>query len=489
MVCAAILLMGLIAGKAQGQDRLVQLYRDAVKAEQNADYQTAARLYEQILALRPDLAEAHANMGNLHYLQGHYEEAQRSFQRAIKIKPQLAGPHFFLGVIAFRSRDLAGAEAHLNKAAALDGANPQIQLHLGYTQYARSQYEGAIGRFEKAIAADESNEDAWYHLSKACSQQSQRYFDQLQRQYPTSYYTHLARAHFFEAQGNWPEAGQEYTKAREQQPDAPLNNKLAYIEARVAGKEAQFVATGEEIDGSTAFLHNTPAASDLPALFRKWKGALGTRTSATGSIDPRTLYKKAEGYQLLSYLASMWVYANSPNSYRAHQLKGQSFEAAGRTDEAIAEYRKALESNPQLRSVHFAIGNLYWRNANFDEAMQELTAELKLNPNDPETHYEIGDILFTQNKLDEAASHFLTALQFAPEMVEAHLALERIYNSTGVPEKAVYHLKQAARIAPAEATPHYRLWLLYRKQGRTADAEREREIFQKLKQAGQPTQQ
>ncbi len=62
-----------------------------------------------------------------------------------------------------------------------------------------------------------------------------------------------------------------------------------------------------------------------------------------------------------------------------------------------------------------------------------------------------------------------------------HLALERIYSSAGNAEKAAFHLQQAAKIAPAEAIPHYRLWLLYRKQGKTADAEREREIFQKLK--------
>lgn len=484
--------MCLFAGQAlsaQGQEKLRQLYQEASQAERTSDYPTAIRLYRQIIAARPDLAEAHANLGNLQYLQGQYDDAQRSFQTASKLKPQLAGPHFFLGVLAFRANDLQGAEASLNKAAKLDPANPQIQLHLGYVSYARGNFEQAIGHIEQSLASDEKNEDGWYHLSKAYSQESRRFFEELQRKYPDSYYTHLARAHFFEAQANWREAAEEYQKALAQNPSASLKERVSFLEARNSGRDTPFVSAGDEVDGSTSFLYNTPATSDLPDLHRKWKAAI--RTAAASSDVPARLYKQAEAYQLLSYLAAMWVYANSPESYRAHQLKAQSLEAAGRGDEAIAEYRKALESNPQLRTVHFAIGNLYWREAKFEEAQQELNAELSLSPNDPDAHYEVGDILFTQGKLDEAIPHFLACLRFAPDTIEAHLALERIYNSKGVPEKALHHLNEAARIAPTEATPHYRLWLQYRKQGRTEEAERERALFQKLKQpgkAGDPTE-
>ena len=400
-------------------------------------------------------------------------------------QPQLAGPHFFLGILAFRENDTAQAEKHLQQAAAIDSTNPQIQLHLGYVYYARGEYVSAIDRFEKTIAVDENNEDAWYHVSKAYSQESRRYFEEVQRKHPDSYYTHLARAHFYEAKASWQDAIEEYRKAGEQQPEPALKARVDWLGLRAAGQDPPFVPAGEDIDGSTVFLHNKPPFSEISALNRKWREIAGAGAPAD-PMPPRTLYRKAEAYQLLSYMASMWVYANAPDSYRAYQLKGQSLEAAGRTDEAIVEYRKALEKNPQLRSVHFAIGNLYWRNSSFDEALAELQAELKLNPNDADSHYELGDILFTQSKLDEAADHFLTCLRYAPDTVEAHLALERIYSSKGQPDKAVRHLNDAARIAPTEATPHYRLWLLYRKEGKTAEAERERQLFQKLKTASEP---
>src|SRR4029078_6304594 len=66
---SALLMLQLRPVWAESQDPLVQLYHDAVKEEQSADYDTAIRLYRKIVALRPDLAEAYANLGNLQYVQ------------------------------------------------------------------------------------------------------------------------------------------------------------------------------------------------------------------------------------------------------------------------------------------------------------------------------------------------------------------------------------------------------------------------------------
>ena len=47
--------------------------------------------------------------------------------------------------------------------------------------------------------------------------------------------------------------------------------------------------------------------------------------------------------------------------------------------------------------------------------------------------------------------------------------------------KALYHLSKAVEIDPQGATPHYRLSVLYRKLGRTGEAEKEMQLFEKTK--------
>lgn len=480
-----LLALIVVAAAACGQqeEALSSLYRTAKTAEQNADYDGAARAYEKIISLRPDLAEAHANLGNLHYVRGKYEMAERSFKAALKLKPQLSAPQFFLGVLAFRSNDYGNAVRHLTRAAELDPSNPLIKLHLGYTYYAEGQFDRAVAPFESVVQTDERNEDAWYHLSKVYAQLSRRHFDHLQQKYPDSYYTWLARAHFFEAQSRWTEAIDEYRKALEYKSSAPLKSKLEYVQARADGKEIEFVPTSSEVDGSTIFLYRPPAADMIRGEFQTMRNRL-SNVQAGSETAPEGLYARAEIYQLLSYLSSLWIHVSSPESYRAHQLQAQSLEAAGRDDEAIAEYRRVLELKPDLRTIHFSIGNIYWRQARFDEAMDELMAELKVSPNDPQAHYEIADILFTQGKLEESAAHYRKSLESAPNSAEAHLALSRIYESSGALEKSLQHLRTATRISPADPTPHYRMWLILRKQGKSAEAEKARQSFETLRRSG-----
>jgi hypothetical protein len=53
-----------VAGPAQDES-LEALYQNAVKAQAAGDLKTATEKYVRIVGLRPDLAEAHANLGRL----------------------------------------------------------------------------------------------------------------------------------------------------------------------------------------------------------------------------------------------------------------------------------------------------------------------------------------------------------------------------------------------------------------------------------------
>ena len=480
MVRLAVWLM-LCVGLASSQDELlVKLYTEARAAESAGDYKTATQRYERILALRPGMAEAHANLGNLYYVQGQWEQAGASFKKAVRLKPSLAAPHFFLGVLAFNARDFEHASTYLKKAESLDPANPLAPLYLGYTYYVQARYPEAASFLEKVTQVDEGNQDAWYHVSKLHGQLSKQYFDGLQKQHPDSFYTALARSHFYESVASWEQAGQELAKAAAMQPgNDSLKQRMEWLTRRTAG-ETPSPPPESPFSGSTRYLYAPPDGAKIRDAFGAESArAAGFRGDKSGS--PEGLYEMAEAHQALSFLASLWVLQTNPDSYRAHELRGESLEAAGQTDEAVAEYRRALELRPELQTVHFTIGNLYWRRGRLDEALAELNEELKVGPNDPQTHYEIGDILFTQNKPEEAEKHFLQALKFSPDLTEAHLAVERIATARGDTAKALLHLKRVSEISPADPTPHYRMWLLYRKMGRAADAQQARATFEKLK--------
>lgn len=480
ILAAATIAFGGTPSQGQ-QDLLVKLYNEAREAEASGNYEVATERYERIAALRPDMAEVYANLGNLYYVRGLQEKATLSFKKAIRLKPSLAAPHLFLGLLSLNARDLQHAASYLKDAERLDPANTLAPLYLGSTYYAQNRFDDAVAVLERATDIDSRNLDAWYYLSKAHSQLSKRYFEKLQAKHPSSFFTALARSHFYESGAQWEQAQEELRKAvATHDEDGQLQRRLEWLRKR-AGGDLATPPPENAFAGSTRYLYSPPEGEQIRAAYgAERKRILGSLNGKSES--PEDLYHAADSEQAMSFLSSLWVLQTDSNSYRSHELRAEALEAAGKTDEAIAEYRKALEVKPELQTVHFAIGNIYWRLGRNDEALAELTEELKINPANPQAHYECGDVLLSENKLDEAEKHFAAALKYSPEMTEAHLAMERIAAARGDTNGAIAHLKKAAELRPASSTPHYRLWLLYRKMGRTADAERERAEFEKLRQ-------
>lgn len=479
MSLAALLTLAPLRVVAQ-PDELVRLYAEARTAEAAGDYPAATQRYERIVAMRPEMAEAHANLGNLYYVQSRPDRAEASFRKALRLKPGLAAPHLLLGVIYFNSGDLDQAVSQLTASLKLEPANAMAQLYLGYSHYAKARYPEAAEFLEKAAEQDGSNADAWYHLSMVYGQLSRQFLERLQKEFADAFETHLVRAHFQESSGNWAEARNELSLALAEQPGhEAVRQRIEWLGRRAAGETLDPPAGWEE--SSPRYLYNPPSGAAIQSAVAAERSLVADATKVLPSSGRQSLYQLAKGYQALSFLSSLWVVQTDPDSYRAHQLRAQTLEAAGRLDEAVAAYREVLKRKPDLRTIHFAIGNLYWRKEQPVEARPELEAELKLNPRDAQAHYEIGDILFSGGETAAAEAHFEAAIRYSPAMPEAHLAMERIASAAGKFDKALLHLKKVAALSPKDPTPHYRMWLLYRRLGRAAEAQTARRSFEERK--------
>ena len=483
-----VLLVGFFACFAFTQDaNLMALYQQAKSAEASGDYKSATANYEKIIRLRPDMAEAYANLGNLYYLQGETQKAETTFRKAMAIKPSLPGPHFFLGVFSFKKRAYHDALTFLEEAERLDPVNNLVQAYLGYTQFALHNYSQAAAHLEKAATSDAKDSDVFYHLSKAYGNLAKEDFGNLEKSFAGSLYAMLARAHFYETQQNWDQALQNYQRVAAIQPDYPyIQEKIQEIGARKSGRSVKTTgAIDPSVDGALALFYNPPANHKVLEILEEYLQREHQLRAGEGQSAAK-LYELAESDQALSYLAGQWVFEIDPESFRAHEMKGQYYEASDDDEKAIAEYRKALQINPQLPNVHFVIGNLYWKRERLDEALPELKQELQTDPNHPQALYEMGDIFLAREQLADAEASFLKALKMEPDMKEANLALARIYTDRHQIGKAAAQLSRAAQIDPQDPTPHYRLSKLYQESGKTEAAQSELAIFAKLKRNRAP---
>ena len=103
------------------------------------------------IAVRPDVAEAHNNLGNALLAQGQYQEAAASFVQAIKIKPGFEEAHNNLGSAYLKLGRLEEAAASFREALRLRPGIPEAHFNLGNVYLKLGRLEEAAASFREAL--------------------------------------------------------------------------------------------------------------------------------------------------------------------------------------------------------------------------------------------------------------------------------------------------------------------------------------------------
>jgi cytochrome c-type biogenesis protein CcmH/NrfG len=168
-----------------------------------------------------------------------------------------------------------------------------------------------------------------------------------------------------------------------------------------------------------------------------------------------------------------------------HQAMAHELAKRGNSAEAIENYRAALKIDPQLPGLHFELAEMLHTLSTAEgrqEAESEYKAALQVNPFDEQSECRLGDIALQRDDLKEANERFTRALQLQPNDPEASIGLAKVFMTMDQPQKAELLLQHALELDPTSALAHFRLSTIYRQTGRSADAKREFEEYQKYKQ-------
>jgi tetratricopeptide (TPR) repeat protein len=200
--------------------------------------------------------------------------------------------------------------------------------------------------------------------------------------------------------------------------------------------------------------------------------------------DADVLYQAARLHMKAFTDVTHLMFERTPASYRVNELSAEIFETQNRFAEAAAEYRKAIQKNPQALDLHFRLGRAILLESHEPEALaaarKEFEAELALNPGDAAAEFQIGQIASAAAKPDEALPHFEKALELSPDFVEAALAIGKIRVQAKQYAEAIPLLQHVVALAPRNEAAHYNLMLAYRNSGQMDKAKSEQQELQKL---------
>ena len=212
-----------------------------------------------------------------------------------------------------------------------------------------------------------------------------------------------------------------------------------------------------------------PVVEDLKVRFRN---------------DADVLYVAAETEMKAFNDTTFAMFQRTPSSYRVHQLSARIFEIQNRFGDAVAEYKKAIQMNPQAPDLHFRLGRAILLESHSAEALQlaanAFAAELDISPEDSASEFQLGEIAQVQRNGSQAQQHFERALKLSPRFVTAMIALATLYSHQKHYEPAIALLNRAVALQPANEAAHYALLTAYRDAGQMEKAKTEKTTLERL---------
>lgn len=148
---------------------------------------------------------------------------------------------------------------------------------------------------------------------------------------------------------------------------------------------------------------------------------------------------------------------------------------------AVAAFHHLLQNDPSYPKAHYFAGQAYLRWQHWEEAAREFAAELALVPTDPDAKYNLGFVYLQLSRAGDAEKLFQEVVAADPEHANAQYEYGKMLMDHGDLQNAIGHLEIAARLSPQTDYVHYQLQAAYRKDGRIADADRELDIYKKIK--------
>jgi tetratricopeptide (TPR) repeat protein len=394
--CALLLLLGLfhgLSGRAvaspQDADEQLAVHQQRARAaEERQDFATAVREYKTMADAVPGNAELQSNLGVALYFNRDLKQAADTLRRAEALKPALYTPHLFTGLAMAQLGKPDASVVELEKAVAINGADPLAHLWLGYEYTAQSRFEKAAEQMRIAAQQKPDDQDAWFALGRCYLELGKQATVELLHAAPDGGRTWQLAGEQYEAQGNNGKALKLYMGALERRPD------LAVLRERV-------VALGAAISAASA-------ASDR------------------NHADEDRLYNLVHTYQVKARASFEHVAQIDPDSYRAHQVLGDSYAASDRFDDAIPEYRLALKRKPDLPGIHGDLCNALSRTGRIQEAIKECDAEIAASPYSANAYVQDARLHVLQDDNPPAAMLLQKALALDRPPVAAYKLKARI---------------------------------------------------------------
>ena len=182
--------------------------------------------------------------------------------------------------------------------------------------------------------------------------------------------------------------------------------------------------------------------------------------NAPGAIEPLFTLGLAQSEQDVSAAHDSFarVLARDPHHTLARYNLALLLKRLDRLDEAIAELRRVIASDPRPEAYH-ALGVAWWHRGDAAQATEALQAAIAADPRSAEAYQMLGTVQAAERDWKGAAAALRRALALRPDVAGTHETLARVLRASGDDAGARTHFAHGERLRVQSEREHEaRVW-------------------------------
>lgn len=213
------------------------------------------------------------------------------------------------------------------------------------------------------------------------------------------------------------------------------------------------------------------AAWGAAELFERWKWSIASRAVAAGAACTAMIAATVvtAGYWRDSETLFRHAIAVTEGNFVAYNDLAIALQQSGRVDEAISDYRKAIEVRPRYPEAEISLSSALLSQGRMQEAAAHIAKGLELAPESPEAHLNDATLLAKAGQTAQAAEQYRIALKLDANDPRTHDGLGVLLTSQHENERAVAQFREAIRLKPEDSEAHYNLGKLLMDWGRAEE--------------------
>jgi Tfp pilus assembly protein PilF len=154
-----------------------------------------------------------------------------------------------------------------------------------------------------------------------------------------------------------------------------------------------------------------------------------SKSGASGEIDPALAYARRQRAEA-----------------KEHYARATELAADGKDEEALAEYRRALELDDKLYAAWNNMGQLLMKQKNYADAVAAFQIAANIEPTDPRPNYNIGLAYQRVGWATDAYKSYQQSLSRDPNYIPAMRGLARSAEMLGTGDRALLEIIKQAQL-------------------------------------------